>query len=603
MMLRDFHFLRPAWLLAIPLLLVLVWLWRHRRGGNRQWAAVCDPQLLPALLLDAATPSRPRAAGAVLLLAGLLALFALSGPSWERLPQPVFRNVSALVVLLDLSASMNARDIRPSRLIRARYKLEDLLRKRREGQTALVVYAAEAFDITPLTDDNATIAAQLPALGTDLMPAQGSRADRALAHARRLLKQSGLDHGDVLLITDGIPDYVMPAVRAQLDQGGLRLSILGVGTTNGAPIAGPRGDFLKDARGNIILPRLDSGPLRELAADHGGIYQPLSVDDHEVDRIIAWAGQRGRMADQNRRRDRDIRQWRDFGPWLLLPLLPLAALAFRRGILLLVLIALLPLPRPAQALDWDSLWRRPDQQAWQALQRGQAERAARLFQDPGWQAAARYLARDYDGVLQALRQPHDARDWYNRGNALARLGRYREALQAYDQALALESDDADAAYNRRLVSQALKKRQQDQAGKPDPGQGRPRARSPSAQDESGDPSPRTGPGDGQGSPGASSAGDPEAGQRDPAHGHEAKDGQNKDAAGRHARPDSRVPPPAGGRAAGARQEQAGDHDEGRLSREQWLRRIPDDPGGLLRRKFRYQYRQRADGSTTEPQQW
>lgn len=609
-----FHFIRPWWLLGIPLLLALVWLWRHRRRGNRQWAAVCDPQLLPALLLDLPAQSGSRASGGYLLLGGLLALLALSGPTWERLPQPAFRDMSALVILLDLSASMDAQDIKPSRLIRARYKIEDLLQKRREGQTALVVYAASAFNITPLTDDNATIAAQLPALGTQLMPAQGSRADRALAHARQLLKQSGLRHGDVLLITDGIPAYVMPEVQKELARGGLRLSILGVGTPNGAPIATPQGGFLKDANGNIILPRLDSRPLRQLATAYGGIYQTLSADGHDVARINAWARSHQDRAAQSRRSDRNIQQWRDFGPWLLLPLIPLAALAFRRGVLLLFLFTLLPLPRPAQALDWQGLWQRPDQQAWQALQQGQAKRAAKLFRNPQWQAAARYRAGDYQGALESLKHQDNAPSWYNRGNALAHLGRYRQALKAYERTLALNPDDKDAAYNRKLLEQILKKKKKHQN----------KATSSGQQPHQGDKAQRSGKHARQkdGKQGRSSA----PGQRHPrqksvpansdkAKQDQASDGRKPQATGGRKKPRKTPPHPQqadgkqtpsrtpDGQQPEAAREADRDKDEGRLSREQWLRRIPDDPGGLLRRKFRYQYRHQAGKAMSEKQQW
>ncbi|MDM8563018.1 VWA domain-containing protein, partial [Candidatus Marithioploca araucensis] len=170
-------------------------------SGN--WKTVCDPQLLPHLLLDEEGKRRIWPIYA-LGIGGLLSILALAGPTWERLPQPAFRDQSALVIVLDLSRSMDATDIEPSRLVRARFKVADILKQRKEGQTALIVYAEDAFIVTPLTDDTETIASQLSVLNTSLMPSQGSRVDIALKKAGILLKQAGLKKGNVLLITDGV---------------------------------------------------------------------------------------------------------------------------------------------------------------------------------------------------------------------------------------------------------------------------------------------------------------------------------------------------------------------------------------------------------------
>jgi Ca-activated chloride channel family protein len=198
----EFHFLRPEWFWAlIPLAaLVLWWSFHHARGG--QWRRLVDPALQPHVLTGGAG-RRGRAGPWIFALAGLLTVTALAGPAWERLPQPVFKDRSALVIGLDLSRSMLARDLAPSRLERAKLKGVDILRARRTGQTALVAFAAGAFTVTPLTDDVETITAHVSDLDVDLMPAQGSRPDRAVDKAMELFDNTGIRHGRVLLITDG----------------------------------------------------------------------------------------------------------------------------------------------------------------------------------------------------------------------------------------------------------------------------------------------------------------------------------------------------------------------------------------------------------------
>ncbi len=239
----------------------------------------------------------------------------------------------ALVLLLDLSRSMDATDVRPTRLTRARLKLIDILKRRKEGQSALIVYAADAFIVSPLTEDAETIVAQVSSLETTLMPQQGSRPDLAIDMAQQLLVQAGAPHGDLLLISDGlenVPQDVLKSSVEELTLAGYRLSILGVGDAEGAPIALPDGGFLKDRSGAIVIPRMDETALRDLAQQGGGHYQSMRVDDRDIASLLAgtWLEREASLeASQGFKAD----QWREEGPWLLLLLLPLVLVAFRRG--------------------------------------------------------------------------------------------------------------------------------------------------------------------------------------------------------------------------------------------------------------------------------
>ncbi|MEO8922707.1 MAG: VWA domain-containing protein, partial [Caldimonas sp.] len=190
-MLEAFHFIHPLWLLA---LVPLAWLaWRAcQPGGDNPWRRIVDARLLP-LLMVGQTDARGSRTVLWLVAAGwLIATLALADPAWERKPQPVFQTNAARVVVLDLSSSMNASDLKPSRLARARYKVDDVLALGAEGQTGLVVYAGDAFTVTPLTRDVNTIRAQLGALAPDLMPSDGSRADLGLLKAGELLRHAGV---------------------------------------------------------------------------------------------------------------------------------------------------------------------------------------------------------------------------------------------------------------------------------------------------------------------------------------------------------------------------------------------------------------------------
>ena len=284
MNLTEFHFIRPYWLLAIIPFLVIVILLLRNKLSRGNWTSVCDAELLPYLLEEkATTQSRwPLTTGSI---ATLLMITALAGPTWKHLPSPVFRNESALVIALNLSPSMNAEDIKPNRLTKARYKIADILTQRKEGQTALIVYAGDAFTVTPLTDDFETIKSQLPALITNIMPSEGNNTTLALNKAVELFKQAGLQKGQILLVTDSVNDDEALQTAGNLEN--YPLSILGVGTIEGAPIALSEGGFLKDEQGHILVPKLNSDELIRLAEAGKGHYQTITSNDADIKNLLA----------------------------------------------------------------------------------------------------------------------------------------------------------------------------------------------------------------------------------------------------------------------------------------------------------------------------
>ncbi|WP_020676850.1 vWA domain-containing protein [Geopsychrobacter electrodiphilus] len=616
----EFHFLRPDWLWGLPpALLLLVWLAR-RQLRSRSWQAVCDPELLPHLLLGRSV-RRANWPLWLLLLGLLLALLALAGPVWKRQPQPLFRPQSALVVLFDLSRSMQAADLKPSRFLRARLKIEDLLRQRKEGQTALIVFAADAFTVTPLTEDRHTIEALLKSLDPAMMPAQGSDPARAMRLGEELLKQAGLKKGRLLLVTDeDRPDSSMDAAR-QLASQGYDLAVLGVGTKEGAPIPMPGGGFFKDATGNLVLPQLNVAGLQRLAKAGGGPYHSISVDDADLHSLLSGLDKhRLDQSGQSSSVSGDI--WREEGVWLLWPLALLAAFAFRRG-WLLVLPLMFLFPAPAQALSWQELWRTPNQQAQQSFNHKDYTGAAARFEDARWKASALYRAGKYSAAAKLLAQPQTADDFYNQGNALAKQGNLQGALKAYQQALKKAPDHADALYNKELVEKELQKQKQkkkDQQKKPGDKNSKGDQQQKSddqqkASDQNQDkaqkqkqPSAADQNKQGKQKDDQSKSGSDEKQQKDQSSAQAAADkkaqnkppassAQDKTAEAQKPKPAEKNPDDKLSSVAGS-EEPPPETAEQRESR-MLLQQIPDDPGGLMRRKFLYQYRQRGHQTETD----
>lgn len=581
----EFHFLRPEWLLAVPLVAAFAWLSARRRLRPGGWQRVIDPALQPHVL------SRAPSAGVdyrwwLVLLGGTLAALALAGPAWERIEQPVYRSEQAMVVALDLSRSMDAQDVTPSRLARAKLKVLDLLAQRQSGQTALVVYSGNAFTVTPLTTDTDTIAALVGSLGTDIMPSQGSNPVAAIEKSRQLLEQAGAVEGEILLITDGGVTRAAIAAAEALEESDYSLSVLGVGTLEGAPIPRAGGGFIAGRNGQIAVPVLEAEGLQSLAEAGGGHFTAITTDSRDVDLLLSDGFDRAAEAGDEQKTDR----WRDEGPWLLLALLPLAALAFRRGWILAVLVVVMPLPTPAHAFEWRDLWRTDDQQARQALEEGNAAEAAALFDDPEWRGVAQYRAGQYRQSATAFSGGESADSLYNLGNALALQGELEAAIDAYDRTLELDPESGDAAYNRELVRKLLDQ-QQAQGG--ERGNEQSQSGDPNASGKSGQPS-----GDSRQESSAGEAGDAAEQGGEPLSEEEMSEAdleamqQELERAAREAAEqdgegtEQELQDPAALAAARRAQER-------QQALEQWLRRVPDDPGGLLRRKFRYQYQRQG----------
>lgn len=671
-MLANFHFLQPWWLLLLLLWPPLLWWLARTTGARTALTRLVDASLLPHLL--GTRGRRQRWPLALPVLAAVLATLALAGPTWQRLPQPLYASNAAQVVALSLARQMLARDVTPDRLARARYKVHELLATNADGENGLIAYAGQAFVVAPLTTDAHALSNLLNALAPNVMPVEGDAPAKAIALGVKLLRQGGAKGGSLVLVTDDADAAAVAAARRAYTAG-VRVSVLGVGTTRGAPVTLPDGGLLKDARGDIVITRRDDTGLRAVAAAGGGRYQVMTPDHADI-RALATELRSRRAGVALTVTQTDY--WRDFGPWLLLPLLPLAALAFRRGWLLVLPFMLLPLwptagratepstnlsselssasPRAVVAApsadrgtappDWherfSALWLNADQRAIRALSEGYLDRAQQLARNPVLRGVAAYRAGDYAAAAQAFAAGSGSDASYDHGNALARQGHFEAAIKAYSQALKLNPRNADAAANRESIKDWLRKQ------KKPPLSGRPDRSGQNKHKGSDQPG---GPGD-QGKPGSQKS--PQlSSQKSPqksAGGQQSKPSlEQKPPASSSSSPTAAKPAPSSAsstlgahrdtspNAAAAQQQRqeaaqaskalktqmdrqlgkkpskprpynlgntpASGSSANALPRpmEQDLQRVPDDPGGLLRRKFELEYQQRSGGGQEDSQ--
>ncbi|USE34276.1 VWA domain-containing protein [Endozoicomonas sp. SCSIO W0465] len=637
--LQQFHFLRPLWLLMLlPCITLVCLLWRQRQDHG-SWSRVIAPALLP-WLLEGEQQRQARWPLMLLLTGWVITSCALAGPAWQKQPVPISKQQQPWVVAVDLSYHMYAADLSPNRLTRMRFKLQDLFDQRSEGLSALVAYAGSAHTVAPLTDDSRTLNNLTKALDPEIMPVQGNNPVEAVRLAKQLLTQGSSESGDILLVTGSMTEAQVAQISSLLQNSGIRLSILGVGTEQGAPIPLPDGGYLKNQQGAIVVPQLEQPRLQSLARANDGRYQTMTIADTDLQALLP-TGNLNQLFSEQITTDREFDQWHDAGYWLIWLLLPAALLGFRRGWLVLIMIALLPVTQDAMALSWDDLWQTRDQQGQKALQEGNPELAASLFADPAWKAEALFQNQQFDESASTLDIPNgpsaDPITDYNRGNALAKASKLQEAIDAYDQALSQQPDMDDARFNRNLVDQLLKQQSQQNQGnnreqdnsqeQSDQGKDTQQAsrgdnsQSSNNRDEASSDNEKAGENTREQEPSSlppsrdnssvdqsqqqgQKQAQPEPSEKEPSASPSQQSAQTE----KHNADDEASETIASALHKEEHKEVHKEMDKQPLSPEQqaiesWLRTIPDDPGGLLRRKFLQQQRSSQQQNRKEEASW
>ena len=596
---QVFHFLRPWWFLGLAPVALIVgfYSWHKHHAGN--WATIINPKLLP-FLMQGKAPSdglSTKSLITTLTLAWIICIASLAGPTWEQLPQPVHRQDSALITVFDLSPSMLAADLAPSRLVRGRYKLIDILKRRTEGVSGLVVYGGDAHTVSPLTEDSNTIVSLVPVLHPGLLPQYGSNVEDAIQVAVNLATSGGYQQADILLITDGVDPSAISEITSIIeDKGEYRLSILGVGTENGAPIPLGSGGFVKDTRsGNVIIPKLNISDLRRLASANNGNYQTVSNDDRDIDNLLA--AMESLFSDSTQQTDRSFDLWNDRGYLLALLLIPILLLTFRKGAVVVLLLApLLFQSNSVEALEWQDLWATGDQQGAEALELDDAERAKSLFTNSQWRGSAAYRAADYGAAAEAFFTDETANGLYNSGNALAKSGDFASAIEAYERALELEPELEDAIFNRDLLEKLKQEQEEQSQEQQDQESSEQQQEQDSEQsDKNGDPSEQQTPE--QDSEQQDESATPE---------EESEEESDEESESKEQQESEKKQNESEQQAERQTSEVEISEEEKQEQREidAMLRRIPDDPGGLLRAKFRYESQQRKQQrSPPDQERW
>ena len=301
--LSNFHFIRPAALLLLPLAVGLWLAWRKRADPLRGWREQIDPELLDTFIVgQQANGVRP---AQWTLGCWLLAIIAVAGPTWQLEPSPFADDATPLMILLKADISMDTPDPAPSRLERARLKIADLVNARSGQPLGLIAYSGSAHLVLPPTRATEVVTQMAAEISPDIMPVQGDRLDLALAEAQRILNESG-QGGSVVVFADSVDtdsDTLGAAIVAMKESVHIPVQFLAINS----------GDSTQYESIQAAAGILNASVVR------------LAVEDQDIATIVRRAASVPR-AQQGDNADR----WQETGYWLVPIVAAIVLLSFRR---------------------------------------------------------------------------------------------------------------------------------------------------------------------------------------------------------------------------------------------------------------------------------
>lgn len=427
---QDFHFLRPYWLLALVIPVLLFGMIMGKTYVQSAWSKVCDKNLLDFLLVKG-SGQKGNYLKYSMPFSALFLVIALAGPTWMKKDNPALSMDNPVMILLNMSGEMWNKDVSPNRISRAKYVVKDLTSTLKNTESGLIVYSREPFVITPLTEDGAIIDNLLPALEMNIMPQDGDRLDRAVDLATERMKNVGFSNGNIIVLTSNIGerfDKVLESA-AKASHEGFDVNIINMNS-------------------------VENDKLKMVANKGNGVYlkynQSLSSLINKINDITM----------------KEIKQsqnmqtvWTDSGWYFLwFPLILLLGY-FRRGLIFLFILGMFEAYSNTASANW---FLNNNQQGLKNFEKQNYDVAADKFTDQRWKGAALYKKGDYAAAYESFSKKDDAVALYNQGNALAKMGKIDEAIKKYEEALQKKQKFPDAKFNLEYLKKQKQQKQQKQ---------------------------------------------------------------------------------------------------------------------------------------------
>lgn len=485
-----FHFSDPEWLYGlaiIPFILILYYFIRPASSKDQEklLEKFIDKHLLPHLIIKNSNNKKQGSAIYSLAMWSIiwcLLMLSMAGPRWSYREFQMYVPEQKAVILLDLSRSMDADDITPTRISRARLEIEEIIRLNPELSIGMIGFAAHAHMISPITRDHDNIKYLLPLVGTDLISVQGSRLLPALKMADDMLisknnANTKTSNGSLIILSDGgFQDSESFNFLQKLASKGITVHTIGIGTDKGSNLLDNKGKQVMH-NGKPVKFKFDEDRLKEVSRIGRGAYFISHYSDRNA---IAIRSIFDKQSDQFQESMQTTQHWDERFYIFILPILFIIIFWFRRGFIFpLILVAML-LPSTSQATsnldaannfnDWTSRLLLNDQNLAKKLveEKEDPEAALNYLDDSYRKGIAYYRNQEYAKAEREFRnnkRPEVAKEsLYNLGNALVMQGKIEEAKDAYKKAIELDENYQDAKYNLALLEQEQDQQQQQDQG-------------------------------------------------------------------------------------------------------------------------------------------
>ena len=456
---EKFHFLRPDYLwLSIPLAIIVL-LGVLVYSENNSWKKHIGKHLRP-YVIQKGTAWKSRLIHLSLFIMFGLALFGFLGPTWEEVKEPTKKLESQLVIALDLSQSMLATDVSPTRLERAKFKIQDFLEANPRAETSLKVFTESTHTVIPFTTDYKIILDHLDGLKPSMMPNHGTSYNNLFTNLDSLFVGNKAE-GKILLITDDLEGMDVQKVSAFMQQNNVLLKVYPISTLSGGTVPSFRNaKYPLKVNGKIITSQRNQSLSRDLQAIDKVDVLDMSLDNSDV-KLLAEDISKNLVFEE--KPDTEDENWLDNGYLFVLPLLILFGFSFRKGWAIYSLLFFMSLTSCSQFSEDDSLnkmtfkdlWLTKNYQGQQAYNKGDYMEASKLFKDPMNQGVSYYKQGDYLSAKTSFEKDSSNTGLYNLGLTYAKLGDLKKSQDIFELLIAKDPSFNGAEENLKNLNKAL----------------------------------------------------------------------------------------------------------------------------------------------------
>jgi Ca-activated chloride channel family protein len=455
--LQNFHFLYPIYLILAAFLIVFYAFYFKNKNlfinkSFKELTKFASVENLKILLKQKIT-NKNKIINLFIILFLILVILAIAAPRWNYQEITAYKYSKNLVIILDASNSMSATDISPSRFIRAKQEIYDILQKFPSYRIGIIAFAKIPHIISPLTLDHQYINQNIQAITPNDFTLQGSNLNDAFNLALSYFNNIKNGKKYILLISDGdFTSNLQPQIINKLKKQQFNLAIYAVGTKKGAPVF-KDGNIL-EYQGKKVVSKLNIANLENLAKNLSSPIINLNYNDSDLKEFSNFITNKDDITQSNT----NIKQWQERFYIFLIPAMLIFIYLFAKNILLIFIILFIYAPNHAKA----GLFMNKEQRAEKLFEEKKYDQAEKLYQTPYNKGVSAYRNKNYDLAIKNFEQiiNKNTKTKFNLANSHLQKKLYQEAINIYEDILTTNPQDKKTQHNLAIAKKLLEKKQQ-----------------------------------------------------------------------------------------------------------------------------------------------